>query len=115
MISESLVTYASPVCYLYGPGLDHLVVMPALKPYMHDYFLALTLYDAARVIANPYIHAEHREKVIKEKMDKLSESRIRVERCTKGEQGARREDQARRRAGTQKERRKVVIGSNFSL
>jgi len=44
---------------------------------MHGYFLSLKLYDAARVIANPYVHAEHREKVIKEKMDKLSESRIR--------------------------------------
>ena len=78
MISEPLVTYASPVCYLYRLGLDHLVGTPALKPYMHGYFLSLKLYDAARVIANPYIHAEHREKVIKEKMDKLSESRIRA-------------------------------------
>ncbi|KAF8589127.1 WD repeat-containing protein [Ramaria rubella] len=59
-------------------GLDHLVGTPALKPYMHGYFLSLKLYDAARVIANPFVHAEHREKVIKEKIDKLSESRIRT-------------------------------------
>jgi ribosome biogenesis protein ENP2 len=45
---------------------------------MHGYFLSLKLYDAARVIANPYVHAEHREKVIKDKLDKLSESRIRA-------------------------------------
>ena len=59
-------------------GLDHLVGTPALKPYMHGYFLSLKLYDAARVIANPYIHEEHREKAIKAKIDKLSESRIRT-------------------------------------
>jgi ribosome biogenesis protein ENP2 len=45
---------------------------------MHGYFLSLKLYDAARVIANPYIHEEHREKAIKAKIDKLSESRIRT-------------------------------------
>jgi len=45
---------------------------------MHGYFLSLKLYDAARIIANPYIHEEHREKVIKEKIEKLSETRIRA-------------------------------------
>ncbi|KIJ39068.1 hypothetical protein M422DRAFT_32912, partial [Sphaerobolus stellatus SS14] len=59
-------------------GLDHLVGTPALKPYMHGYFLSLKLYDAARVIANPYIHEEHREKVIKAKIEKLAETRIRT-------------------------------------
>ncbi|KAG1730338.1 WD40-repeat-containing domain protein [Suillus lakei] len=34
-------------------GLDHLIGTPALKPYMHGYFLSLHLYDTARVIANP--------------------------------------------------------------
>lgn len=53
---------------------------PALKPYMHGYFLSLKLYDAARVIANPFIHAEHREQAIKAKIEKLSESRIRTRR-----------------------------------
>ena len=59
-------------------GLDHLVGTPALKPYMHGYFLSLKLYDTARAIANPFAYAEHREKVLREKMDKLSESRIRA-------------------------------------
>ncbi|KAG7089885.1 hypothetical protein E1B28_011519 [Marasmius oreades] len=58
-------------------GLDHLIGTPALKPYMHGYFVSLKLYDTARVIANPFAYAEHREKVIREKMDKLSETRIR--------------------------------------
>jgi ribosome biogenesis protein ENP2 len=59
-------------------GLDHLVGTPALKPYMHGYFLSLQLYDTARAIANPFAYAEHREKVLREKMDKLAESRIRA-------------------------------------
>ncbi|KAI0702051.1 hypothetical protein C8T65DRAFT_655861 [Cerioporus squamosus] len=58
-------------------GLDHLVGTPALKPYMHGYFVSLQLYDAARVIANPYAYAEHRERMVQEKMDKLAETRIR--------------------------------------
>jgi ribosome biogenesis protein ENP2 len=48
-----------------------------LKPYMHGYFISLKLYDAARVIANPFAYAEHREKLVREKMDKLAETRIR--------------------------------------
>ncbi|KIO09748.1 hypothetical protein M404DRAFT_14173 [Pisolithus tinctorius Marx 270] len=59
-------------------GLDHLIGTPALKPYMHGYFLSLKLYDTARVIANPFAYAEHREKLIKERMDKLADSRIRT-------------------------------------
>ena len=59
-------------------GLDHLVGTPALKPYMHGYFLSLKLYDTARAIANPFAYAEHREKMLRGKMDKLAESRIRA-------------------------------------
>lgn len=59
-------------------GLDRLVGTPALKPYMHGYFLSLQLYDAARVIANPYVYEEHRAKVVQEKLDKLAEGRIRT-------------------------------------
>lgn len=44
---------------------------------MHGYFISLKLYDAARVIANPFAYAEHREKLVREKMDKLAETRIR--------------------------------------
>ncbi|CDZ96437.1 WD40 repeat protein [Phaffia rhodozyma] len=61
-------------------GLDHLVGTPTLKPYMHGYFVSLKLYDAARLIANPFAYAEHREKVIREKLEKKSESRIRARR-----------------------------------
>ncbi|EJD05403.1 uncharacterized protein FOMMEDRAFT_165841 [Fomitiporia mediterranea MF3/22] len=59
-------------------GLDHLVGTPALKPYMHGYFLSLRLYDAARAIANPFLYEEHRAKRVQEKLDKLAESRIRA-------------------------------------
>lgn len=59
-------------------GLDSLVGTPALKPYMHGYFVSLKLYDAARIIANPFVYEEHREKLVKDKMSKLSESRIRA-------------------------------------
>ncbi|KZP15926.1 hypothetical protein FIBSPDRAFT_795006 [Athelia psychrophila] len=59
-------------------GLDHLVGTPTLKPYMHGYFLSLKLYDAARLIANPFAYAEHRERVVREKMEKMSEGRIRA-------------------------------------
>ncbi|KAI0084720.1 WD40-repeat-containing domain protein [Irpex rosettiformis] len=59
-------------------GLDHLIGTPALKPYMHGYFLSLQLYDTARLIANPYVYEEHREKMVQEKMDKMAETRIRA-------------------------------------
>jgi ribosome biogenesis protein ENP2 len=45
---------------------------------MHGYFLSLKLYDAARVIANPFAYAEHREKMVKDKMEKMAEGRIRA-------------------------------------
>ena len=64
--------------YVSSLGLDHLVGTPALKPYMHGYFLSLKLYDAARVIANPYVYEEHRAKMVQEKLDKLAEGRIRT-------------------------------------
>ncbi|KZO98468.1 WD40 repeat-like protein [Calocera viscosa TUFC12733] len=59
-------------------GLDHLVGTPALKPYMHGYFVSAELYATARLIANPYAYAEHRERLVQEKMDKLAETRIRA-------------------------------------
>ncbi|KAI8986709.1 WD40-repeat-containing domain protein [Trametes punicea] len=63
-------------------GLDRLVGTPALKPYMHGYFVSLELYDAARVIANPYAYAEHRERMVQEKMEKMAETRIRSRKDT---------------------------------
>ena len=56
----------------------------ALKPYMHGYFVSLRLYDAARVITNPFAYEEHREKLVKDKVNKLSESRIRARKDTTG-------------------------------
>ncbi|KAJ6486928.1 NUC153 and WD40 repeat-containing nucleolar rRNA processing-related protein [Mycena sanguinolenta] len=61
-------------------GLDHLVGTPTLKPYMHGYFLSLKLYDAARIIANPFAYAEHREKLVRERMEKMAETRIRAKK-----------------------------------
>ncbi|KAF8899768.1 WD repeat-containing protein [Gymnopilus junonius] len=58
-------------------GLDHLVGTPALKPYMHGYFMSLKLYDTARLIANPFAYDEYREKLVREKMEKMAETRIR--------------------------------------
>ena len=45
---------------------------------MHGYFVALQLYDTARLIANPYVYEEHRERAVRAKMDKLAETRIRA-------------------------------------
>ncbi|OSX63495.1 hypothetical protein POSPLADRAFT_1065723 [Postia placenta MAD-698-R-SB12] len=63
-------------------GLDHLIGTPALKPYMHGYFISLPLYDAARVIANPYVYAEHRERAVLAKVEQLAETRIRARKET---------------------------------
>ena len=69
-------------CLLFSLGLDHLVGTPALKPYMHGYFISLKLYDTARVIANPFAYDEHRAKMVRERMEKMSESRIRAKKET---------------------------------
>lgn len=53
---------------------------PALKPYMHGYFISLKLYDTARLIANPFAYEDHREKQVRDKMDKLAETRIRAKK-----------------------------------
>lgn len=45
---------------------------------MHGYFVSLKLYDTARVIANPFAYAEHREKLVKERLEKLADTRIRA-------------------------------------
>ena len=44
---------------------------------MHGYFVKLALYDAARVIADPYVYEEARRKKVQQKLDKLADSRIR--------------------------------------
>ncbi|KAF9529978.1 NUC153 and WD40 repeat-containing nucleolar rRNA processing-related protein [Crepidotus variabilis] len=65
-------------------GLDHLIGTPALKPYMHGYFLALKLYETARIVANPFAYDEYREKVVREKMEKMAETRIRAKKDALG-------------------------------
>ena len=45
---------------------------------MHGYFVSLKLYDTARVIVNPFAYEEHREKLVKERMEKLADTRIRT-------------------------------------
>lgn len=66
--------------FLVRLGLDHLVGTPAVKPYMHGYFLSLKLYETARVIANPFAYDEYREKMVRDKMEKMSETRIRAKK-----------------------------------
>lgn len=58
--------------------LSHLIgTTSLLRPYMHGYFVAQRLYEEARLIADPYVWEEERNKRIKEKIDSERESRIR--------------------------------------
>ncbi|EGG04088.1 uncharacterized protein MELLADRAFT_49259 [Melampsora larici-populina 98AG31] len=61
--------------------LDHLIGTPALRPYMHGYFVDLRLYAKAKAIANPFAYIEHRDKLVKEKLEKQQESRIRASKA----------------------------------
>ncbi|GAA5910506.1 hypothetical protein JCM6882_008540 [Rhodosporidiobolus microsporus] len=58
-------------------NLTHLIGTDTLKPYMHGYFVDLRLYTKARAIANPFAYAEHRDKLIRDKLAAEQESRIR--------------------------------------
>jgi ribosome biogenesis protein ENP2 len=57
--------------------LDHLVGTDALRPYMHGYIMDLPVYQKARAAARPFEYAEHRQRLIAERLDKERESRIR--------------------------------------
>jgi ribosome biogenesis protein ENP2 len=59
--------------------IDHLLeTHPGiLKPYMHGYFIKQKLYEEARLVANPEVFQEQRQKSIQEKITKERESRIR--------------------------------------
>jgi ribosome biogenesis protein ENP2 len=80
---------------------------------MHGYFMSLKLYDAARVIANPFAYAEYRDKLVREKMEKLAEGRIRTKEVASGvkvnkalaEKIQREEERQRRKEERQKKRR----------
>lgn len=59
-------------------NLDHLVGQTnLLRPYMHGYFVAQKLYEQARMISNPDLFEQQRQKTIQERIDKERESRIR--------------------------------------
>ncbi|KAL8786123.1 MAG: hypothetical protein Q9213_002989 [Squamulea squamosa] len=59
-------------------NLSHLIgTTSLLRPYMHGYFVAQRLYEEAKLIADPYVWEEERNKRIKDKIDSERESRIR--------------------------------------
>ena len=59
-------------------NLAHLVgTTNLLRPYMHGYFVAQRLYEEAKLIADPFIWEEERNKRVREKIDAERESRIR--------------------------------------
>ncbi|THH04047.1 hypothetical protein EW145_g5810 [Phellinidium pouzarii] len=101
-------------------GLDHLVGTPALRPYMHGYFLSLRLYDAARAIARPFAYEEHRASKVQEKLDNLAESRIRtrpnapVPKANKAlaERVRREEERVRKREERKKEKKRICEESS---
>ena len=62
-------------------NLGHLVgTTSLLRPYMHGYFVAQRLYEEAKLIADPFVWEEERNKRVKEKIDTERESRIRGNR-----------------------------------
>ena len=59
-------------------NLVHLVgTTSLLRPYMHGYFVAQRLYEEAKLIADPFVWEEERNKRVKNKIDTERESRIR--------------------------------------
>ncbi|RPB09423.1 WD40 repeat-like protein [Morchella conica CCBAS932] len=48
-----------------------------IRPYMHGYFIDQRLYDEARLIADPFEWERERTRMVKDKIDKERESRIR--------------------------------------
>lgn len=58
-------------------SLDHLIGTAMLRPYMHGYFVDSKLYEQARLVANPFIYEEERQKRVQQKVEKERASRIR--------------------------------------
>ena len=59
-------------------NLSHLVgTTSLLRPYMHGYFVAQKLYEEAKLIADPSVWEEARNKRVKDKIEAERESRIR--------------------------------------
>ncbi|WFD43125.1 Small ribosomal subunit biogenesis [Malassezia psittaci] len=57
--------------------LTHLIGTPLLRPYMHGYFLALRLYERARLMAHPTAYQEAKKRAIQAKIEREAESRVR--------------------------------------
>lgn len=64
-------------------GLKHLVGTNVVRAYMHGFFIDFRLYEKAKLIANPFEYAEHRQRQIASKIEKERESRIRSSKKTK--------------------------------
>ncbi|CCG81554.1 rRNA processing protein Enp2 [Taphrina deformans PYCC 5710] len=64
-------------------GLKHLVGTNVVRTYMHGFFIDFRLYEKAKLIANPFEYAEHRQRQIASKIEKERESRIRSAKKTK--------------------------------
>lgn len=58
-------------------SLDHLVGTAMLRPYMHGFFVDSKLYEQARLVANPFVHEDERQKRVQKKVEKERASRIR--------------------------------------
>lgn len=59
-------------------NLTELIGSGVVKSYMHGYFIDQKLHDVAKGISNPFAYKEHRERAIREKVEKERESRIRT-------------------------------------
>ncbi|OMJ19434.1 Ribosome biogenesis protein enp2-like protein [Smittium culicis] len=59
-------------------SLGHLVGTSLLKPYMHGFFIDLKLYNKAKAVANPFAYEEYKSNLIRNKILKQRESRIRT-------------------------------------
>lgn len=57
-------------------SLSHLIGTDKLAPYMHGFFVDFKLYQKAKAIAAPFAYEEYKKSVIRQRYDKLSESRI---------------------------------------
>ncbi|KAJ4983960.1 Ribosome biogenesis protein ENP2, partial [Stagonosporopsis vannaccii] len=88
-------------------NLDHLIgTTSLLRPYMHGYFVAQKLYEEAKLISNPDMWQEQRQKSIADKINKERESRIRgskkvsvkVNQALAARMQAKEEERERRRA-----------------
>lgn len=65
-------------------NMDHLIGQTSLlRPYMHGYFVAQKLYEQARLISNPDLFTQQRDKSIQERIAKERESRVRGTKSVK--------------------------------